>query len=180
MCGSRRFPTAGPPAASSEIDDESHGEALRLSRGDRRTRTVERIRVMDRTFVLILEGPVPPGRYQVRVWERWRLPWSRPYLRAPILGRNPQEARERAVHVLHAYVGLDRFRLLVEDVARRVVPGADVEIGENADEVVVTLAGSHRLEVPLAVLRRDVLEGGGLDRLRGLVRAHLEAYARAR
>jgi len=151
-----------------------------LSRGDRRTRTVERIRVMDRTFVLVLEGPVPPGRYQVRVWERWRLPWSPPYLRAPILGRTPQEARERAVHVLHTHVGLDRFRLLVEDVARRVVPGASVEIGENADEVVVTLAGSHHLEVPLAVLRRDVLDGGGIHRLRGLVRAHLEAYARAR
>lgn len=162
------------------IGAESHGEALPLSGADRRIRTVEQVTILDRAFVLLVEGPLPPGRYQVRIWERRRLPWSRPYLRAPIRGRSPQEARERALEVLHTHVGLDRFRLLIEDVARRVVPGAGVEIGERADEIVVTLAGSHSIQVPLVVSRRDVLDGDGPDRLRGLVRAHFEVYARPR
>jgi hypothetical protein len=144
-------------------------------------RNEERVEVFGRAFVLRCNGPVPSGRYEIRVWEGRRLPWRRPYLRAPIRGRSPAEARERALEVLQNYVGLDRFRLMVEAVARRVAPGADVEVGEDAREVVITLSGRYVLEVPLAVPRHEVLDPeGDVTRLRVLVRAHLESYARPR
>jgi hypothetical protein len=140
----------------------------------------ERVVVFGRAFVLRFDGPVPPGRCEIRIWEGRRLPWRRPYLRAPIRGRDPDEARDRALEVLHNHVGLDRFRQMVEDVARRVAPGARVDVGEDAREVIVTLGGGYVLDVPLAVSRHDVLDGraDAMDYLRGLVRAHLEAYAR--
>jgi hypothetical protein len=143
--------------------------------------TEERVEVFDRRFVLRCSGPVPPGRYEVRIWEGRRLPWRRPYLRAPIRGRSPGEARERALEVLRSHVGLDRFRVMVETVALGVLPGAGVVIGEDAREIVITLTGRHVLEVPLAIPREDVLvQEADLAPLRGLVKAHLEAYARPR
>jgi hypothetical protein len=146
-----------------------------------RMRRQEAVTVLGRRFVLLTEGPVPPGRYEVRVWEGSRRPWRRPYLRAPIRGRDADEARERALAVLHNYVGLDRFRLMVEDVARRVAPGAAVDVGEDARDVVIRLSGSHTLLVPLAVGRDQILDHDAeVGRLRGLVQAHFEAYVRAR
>jgi hypothetical protein len=144
-----------------------------------RVRRQEAVTVLGRRFVLLIEGPVPPGRHEVRVWEGARRPWRRPYLRAPIRGRDADEARERALAVLHNYVGLDRFRLMVEGVAQRVAPGAAVEVGEDARDVVIRLWGSHRLLVPLAVARDEILDRDAEpERLRGLVQAHFEAYAR--
>ncbi|MDR7418341.1 MAG: hypothetical protein QN178_05480 [Armatimonadota bacterium] len=141
----------------------------------------ERVEVLGRWFVLRFDGPVPPGRYEVRIWEGRRLPWRREYLRAPIRGRDVDEARERALEVLHNYVGLDRFRVMVEDVARQVAPGAQVDVGEDVRDVIISLAGTYRLEVPLVVSRHDVLErDADPERLRGLVRAHLETYATPR
>ncbi|MDQ7857392.1 MAG: hypothetical protein QN174_03700 [Armatimonadota bacterium] len=132
-------------------------------------------------FVLLIEGPVPPGRYEIRIWQGAWWPWRRPYLRVPIRGRTVDEARERALAVLHHHVGLDRFRRMVEDVARRLAPGAAVELGEDARDVVIRLSGSHTLAVPLAVARDAVLDHSTpVERLRGLVAAHLEAYVRAR
>jgi hypothetical protein len=137
--------------------------------------------VLGRRFVLLTEGPVPPGRYEVRIWEGRRLPWRRPYLRVPIRGRDVDEARERALDVLHNYVGLDRFRRVVEDVARRVAPGATIEVGEDAREVVVSLSGAFVLEVPLSVPRGDVLDRrADPERLRGAIHAHLTANSRPR
>lgn len=142
-------------------------------------RRQESVLVYGRRFVLLVEGPVPAGRYEARVWEGRLVPWRRPYLRTAIRGRDPDEARERALEVLHNSVGLDRFRRLVEDTAAKLTPGARVEVGEDARDVVVTLAGPYTLLVPLAVSRDDVLErDADLDRLRDLVRAHLKAYAR--
>lgn len=139
----------------------------------------ERADVLGRRFTLRIEGPLPPGRYQVRVWQGRRTPWKRPYLRAPIVGRSPDEARERALEVLYNYVGLDRFRLMVEEIARRAAPGAGVEVGEDAREVTVMLTGLYSLDVPLVVSRGEVLDrGADAERLRGLVRAHLDAYAK--
>jgi hypothetical protein len=141
----------------------------------------EAVAVLGRRFVLSVQGPVPPGRYEIRVWEGVRWPWRRPYLRAPIRGRSVEEARERALAVLHAHVALDRFRRMVEDVVRRVAPGAVVDVGEDARAVLIRLSGSHMLTVPLAVARDAVLDHDApVERLRGVVQAHLEAYARAR
>jgi hypothetical protein len=139
----------------------------------------ERANVLGRGFTLRIEGPRPSGRYQVQVWEGRRTPWKRPYLRAPILGRSPDEARDRALEVLHTYVGLERFRLMVTEVARRAAPGAGVEVGEDAREVTVTLVGPYALDVPLVVSRGEVVDrGADPERLRGLVRAHLDAYTK--
>lgn len=141
----------------------------------------EAVVVLGRRFTLLIEGPVPPGRYEGRVWDGTILPWRRPYLRAAIRGREPGEVRERALEVLHTYVGLDRFRRLVETIAARVAPGARVEVGEDARDVIVTLAGRYTLLVPLAVARDDVLDrDADVDGLRRLVRGHLQAYVRPR
>ena len=68
---------------------------------------------------------------------------------------------------------------MAEEIARRVAPGASVEVGEDAREVIVALAGPYALEVPLVVSRSEVLSrGADVIRLRGLVRAHLEAYVK--
>lgn len=144
-------------------------------------RRQETVAVLGRRFVLLVEGPVPPGRYEIRVWEGVRWPWRRPYLRAPIRGRSVAEARERALAVLHAHAALDRFRRMVEDVVRRVAPGAAVDVGEDARAVVIRLSGSHTLAVPLTLAREVVLDHDApVERLRGVVQAHLEAHARAR
>ncbi|MBI3997492.1 MAG: hypothetical protein HY355_00565, partial [Armatimonadetes bacterium] len=57
----------------------------------------ESVDVLGRRFVLLVEGPVPPGRYEIRIWEGRRGSPSEQYLRAPIRGRDPEEARERAL-----------------------------------------------------------------------------------
>lgn len=141
----------------------------------------ESVDVYGRRFVLLIEGPVPHGRYEIRIWEGRRDPLSSQYLRAPIRGRDVDEARERALEVLHNYVGLDRFRSLAEEVAGLVAPGAEVEVDEDARDVVIRLAGPYTLAVPLAVSRDDVLDpDADEERLRTIVRTHLQAYARAR
>ncbi len=137
--------------------------------------------VLGRRFVLLIEGPVPPGRFEIRIWEGRRGSGSGQYLRAPIRGRDVEEARERALEVLHNYVGLDRFRVLVEEVAREVTPGAQVDVSEDARDVVIRLEGRYTLGVPLAVSRDGVLDPeADQDSLRALVRAHLKTHARAR
>lgn len=143
--------------------------------------TQERVVVHGRAFILRCRGPLPAGRYEIVIWEGRRLPWRRPYLRAPIRGRDAEEARERALEALHTCVALDRFRLMVERVVRGVAPRAEVEVGEDARDVLVSLRGPYALDVPLAVARREVLDrDADIERLRGLVRAHIEAYARRR
>ncbi len=141
----------------------------------------ESVDVRGRRFVLLIEGPVPPGRYEIRLWEGKRTPGGGEYLRAPIRGRDIEEARERALEVLHNYVGLDWFRLLAEAIAREVAPGAEIEVGEDARDVVIRLRGPYTLTVPLAVSRDDVVDpDADEERLRAIVRTHLQAYARAR
>ena len=140
----------------------------------------ESVDVLGRRFVLLIAGPVPPGRFEIRIWEGRRGSTRRQYLRAPIRGRDVEEARERALEVLHNYVGLDRFRLLVEEVAREVAPGAEVDVAEDARDVVIRLEGRYTLGVPLAVSRDGVLNPeADQGSLRALVRAHLRAHARA-
>jgi hypothetical protein len=132
--------------------------------------------VLGRRFVLHIEGPAADGRFDIRVWVGGRRPASRPYLRAPIRGRDIEEARERALEVLHNYVGLDQFRLLAEGVAAELAPGARVEIRENAREVIVTLSPPYTLRQALAVPRKAILgrEASEGD-LRTVIRKHLEA-----
>jgi len=141
----------------------------------------EHVEVLGRHFTLLIEGPVPPGRYEVRIWEGRRGPQAWQYLRAPIRGRDVAEARDRALEVLHNYVSLHRFRLLVEEVAGQVAPGAEVEVGEDARDVVIRLAGRYTLALPLAFARDTVLDPEADEaHLTEMVRAHLQAHARAR
>lgn len=132
--------------------------------------------VLGRRFVLHIEGPAADGRFDVRVWEGGRRLGARPYLRAPVRGRDVEEARDRALDVLHNYVGLDQFRLLVEEVAAEVAPGARVEIRENAREVVVTLSPPYTLRQALVVPREAILgREASVAGLRATIRRHLEA-----
>lgn len=137
----------------------------------------EIVDVLGRSFVLVIDGPVPPGRYEVRVWEGTRRGLvSARYLRAPIRGRDADEARERALEVLHNYVGLDQFRAAVESVAAEAAPGAAVSIKETAREVIVTIEGDKRSRPPLAIRREQILSADAkLADITALVRRHLSA-----
>ncbi len=141
----------------------------------------EHVEVLGRHFTLLIEGPLPPGRYEVRIWEGRRGPQAWQYLRAPIRGRDVAEARDRALEVLHNYVSLDRLRLLAEEIARQVAPGAEIEVGEDARDVVIRLAGRYTLAVPLALSRDTVLDPEtDVAHLQDKIRAHMQAHARAR
>jgi hypothetical protein len=141
----------------------------------------ETVDVLGRHFALWIEGPLASGRYEIRIWSGKRGSMGQQYLRAPIRGRDLDEARERALEVLHNYVGLDRYRLLVEEIATQVAPGAAVRVTEDAREVEIQLEGRYVLQVPL-VFPRDQLLDPDLDeaRLRTLVQAHLQTHTRAR
>ncbi len=158
------------------------GTLVAMSDAQRPRRWEESVEVLGRRFVLVVEGPVPPGRYDIRVWEGTRRGGrSDQYLRAPIRGRDADEARERALEVLHNYVGLDQFRTLVQEAAGELTPGAAIELSETAREVIVTLGGTYRLSLPLAIPREEVLGSDATPAgLRAVVRAHLSAYARRR
>ncbi len=131
--------------------------------------------VLGRPFVLRFEGPID-GRFDVWIWEgKRRRAGARPYLKAPIRGRDIEEARERALEVLHNHVGLDQFRLLAEEVAAELAPGARVEIREDARQVIVTLAPPYTLHLPLAVPREAILGTNASESgLRMTIRKHLE------
>lgn len=142
----------------------------------------ESVEVLGRQFVLLIDRAMPAGRCEVLIWEGPRRgARSAQYLRVPIRGRDADEARERALEVLHNYVGLDQFRKLVEEAVSELAPGALVEVRETAREVIVTLGGAFGLRLPLAIPRGEVL---GSDvtpaALRAVIRAHLSAYARRR
>lgn len=142
-------------------------------------RAQETIDVLGRIFVLVIDDSARAGRCEARIYEGpRRRPWQRPYLKAPIRGRDADEARERALHVLHNYVGLDQFRLIVEAAAREAAPGASVEISEDARAVTVRLTGAYRLRQPLAVPRDQVLAPSAEHgRLRSSVLAHLKTHS---
>ncbi|MGH2373575.1 MAG: hypothetical protein ACRDIC_08900 [bacterium] len=138
----------------------------------------ESVDVLGRRFVLLVEGPVPPGRYLIRVWEGRRGLGRRPYLKAPIRGRDAEEARERALEVLHTYVGLEQFRRLVEEIAAQLSPGARVEVTERVREVTIALDGAYILQKPLVLPRDEILDPAtSTDRLRAVLRAHFETHA---
>jgi hypothetical protein len=119
---------------------------------------------------------VPPGRFQVRVWEGTRRgSRSQQYLRSPIRGRDADEARTRALDVLHNYVGLDQFRLLVEEAARDLVPAARMAFRETAREVMVSVdAPEARPRAPLTIRREQIVDRrASREALRALVRTYL-------
>jgi hypothetical protein len=139
----------------------------------------ESVDVRGRHFVLLVEGPVPPGRYEIRIWEGTRGARDRQYLRAPIRGHDVEEARERALEVLHNYVGLDRFRALVEEIVGQVAPGAEIEVAEDARDVTVRLRGRHPSSAPLVIPRSDVLNpDADEERLRAKIRTYLQTCIR--
>jgi hypothetical protein len=135
----------------------------------------EFVRILGRRFELAIDGPVPPGRYEVRVWEGRRWPWRRAYLRAPIRGRTPDDARERALEVLSTYVGVAQFRAMVEGIVKRVRPASAVLLREDARHFIVTVADGALSPAPWVVAREDVL---GPDADLATLRARALAYLR--
>ncbi|MDR7556334.1 MAG: hypothetical protein QN157_12110 [Armatimonadota bacterium] len=147
--------------------------------GSPQGRWEETVTVLGEAFVLLVEGPVHDGRYEIRIWAgRRRGRRDEQYLRAPIRGRTLDDARDRALEALYTHVGLERFHRLVEDEAARIAPGAQVEVGETARDVVVSLVGAFALRAPLVIARDRVLDReADQAALRALVSAHLAQYA---
>ena len=159
----------------------SGGGCSAMPSASRHQRWEETVDVLGRRFVLRVEGPVPPGRYEIRIWEGRRRIGSRPYLKAPIRGRDADEARDRALEVLHTYVGLEQFRRLVEEIVAQVAPGARVDVTERVREVVITLQGPYTLRTPLVLSRDEILDPAtSADGLRAVLRAHFEAHVMRR
>ena len=147
------------------------GEALRRQ-------WEESVDVLGRRFVLLVDGPIPPGRYAITIWEGRRGFGRKPYLKTPIKGRDAEEARERALEVLHTYVGLEQFRRLVGEVVAEIAPGARAEVMERVRDVTIVLAGAFKLAEPLVLNRDEILDPAtSAESLRAAVRAHLQAHA---
>ncbi len=138
----------------------------------------ERLTYYGRQFVLIGEGPVDGGRYEVHIRES---PDGRPLTRAPVRGRSPDDAKDKALEVVHTMVGIERLQEAIIAVAAELAPGASVELTEDARAIRADLTGAWQFATPLAV-PRDVVADPELDfeAIRVQIRAHFLAHLRAR
>jgi len=138
----------------------------------------EQLTYLGRQFVLICEGPVDTNRYEVQIRE---LPDRRLLTRAPVRGRSPDDARDRALEVMHTMLGIERLQEAILAVAADLAPGSTVELTENADAIRADLGGAWQLLRPLAVPRDAVADPDvDFEAVRGQIRAHFTAYLRPR
>lgn len=104
-------------------------------------------------------------------------PTARAYVRAPVRGRTPDDARDRAWEVLRNYAGLDRYLGLVAKEVRVAAPDATIVVEEDARMIRVELRGTRRLRYPLTLVREDAVDPDRSEEdLVAFIRAHLEAY----
>ncbi len=159
---------SGPSRTGQAMDRRKRTSAVMTSRFE------EQIIVHGRRFVLIFEGPVDAGRYEVQIRE---MPSRGLLTRAPVRGRNPDDARDRALEVMHTMLGIERLQDEIIAVAAELAPGTTVELTEDAQAIRAELVGAWRLTVPLAIPRDEVadpaLDAGAL---RTRIRAHFLAH----
>jgi hypothetical protein len=137
----------------------------------------EQFAYLGRRFVLTCEGPIDNRRYEVHIRE---LPSGRLLTRAPVRGRSPEDAKDRAVEVIHTMLGIERLQDAILDIANELAPGATVELTEDAHAIRAEVSGPWQLIVPLAV-SRDVVTDPELDfeTVRDQVRAHFITHLQA-
>lgn len=118
-------------------------------------------------------------RVEVEIMERSGA-GERVYVRAPVRGRNADDARERALQVLHTHAGLERYLALVSREVAVLALGCRLAVEEDAQVIRVDLRGPRRLRVPLTLARADALDPERTEEeLTAFVRSHLEAHLEA-
>ncbi len=133
---------------------------------------------LGRQFVLVCEGPVDGTRYEVSIREA---PDGRLLTRAPVRGRSPDDARDRALEVIATMLGIERLQETILAVAAELAPGARVELTENARAIQADVVGTWRLTAPLTVPRDVVMDPDvDLEAIRAQIRAHFLAHLTAR
>ena len=136
----------------------------------------EEVEVYGRRFTFRFTPRPDLRRVEVQILEGWGSA-ARPYVRAPVRGRDEGEARDRAAEVLRNHAGLDRYLGLVRQVALSLAPHTRVEVEEDARQIRVDITGSRRLSIPLTLVREDALDPERTDEeLLTFIRAHLETY----
>ncbi len=134
----------------------------------------EQLRLHGRQFVLTCVGPVEANRYEVHIRE---MPGGHLLTRAPVRGRNPDDARDRALEVMRTMLGIERLQKEIIMVAAELAPGADVELTEDAHAIYADLTGPWQLSSPLAIPRDDVTDPElEVDVLRARIRDHFLAH----
>lgn len=137
---------------------------------------LEEVVVFGRRFALEIDGPDADRRFSARIRE---LGSGRLLTRNPVRGRSPDDARDRALEVMHNLLGVERLQELIVAAAREFAPGAGVELTEDAHAVRADLIGGWELAVPFAVPRDEVYEPEfDPDTLRERIHAHFAAHLR--
>lgn len=132
---------------------------------------------LERRFVFVCKGPTPDRRFEVHIRE---LPDGRLLTRAPVRGRSPEDARDRAVEVIRTMLGIERLQETILAIAAELAPGAGVELTEDAHAIRAEVSGAWYLTAPLAV-PRDVISDPDFDFevVRDQIRAHFVLHLKA-
>ena len=102
---------------------------------------------------------------------------ARGYVRAPVRGRTPDDARDRAWEVLRNHAGLDRYVGLVAKEVHAAAPEATIVVEEDARMIRVELRGTRRMRYPLTLVREDALDPERTEEeIVAFIRGHLDAY----
>jgi len=136
----------------------------------------EEIVVFGRRFVVTVDGPDADRRYGATIRE---IGTGRLLTRNPVRGRSPDDARDRALEVIHNLLGIERLQEAIVAVARELAPGAEVDLTEDAHAIRADLSGAWELAIPFALPRDEVYDPEfDPDGARERVRAHFAAHLR--
>ncbi|MGH2398851.1 MAG: hypothetical protein ACRDF6_03320 [bacterium] len=136
----------------------------------------EEIGVFGRRFEVTIDGPDADRRYAATIRDASS---GRLLTRNPVRGRSPDDARDRALEVMHNLVSIERLQEAIVAVARELAPGAEVDLTEDAHAIRADLSGAWELAVPFALLRDEVYDPEfDPDAAREQIRAHFAAHLR--
>lgn len=135
----------------------------------------EELAVFGRRFVVSIDGPDADRRYSATIRE---IGSGRPLTRNPVRGRSPDDARDRALEVMHNLLSIERLQEAIVAVARELAPGAEVDLTEDAHAIRADLLGPWELAVPFSLQRDEVYDpefdpDGARERIREHFVAHL-------
>jgi len=136
----------------------------------------EEVVVFGRRFDVRVEGPDADRRFSATIREAGT---GRLLTRTPVRGRSADDARERALEVLHTLLGIEGLQEAIVAIARELAPGAAVELTEDAHAICADLSGPWALAVPLALPREEVDDPAfDPEAARARIRAHFQAHLR--
>lgn len=139
-------------------------------------RVIEEHTVLGRKFSVSIEGPDSLRRFNASVKE---ITTGRTLTRTPVRGRSVDDARDRALQVMHNLLGIERIQEEVIAVAAELAPGASVELTEDARAIRAELRGPWMLDTPFVVPRDELEEGPDFESLRRRIRAHFQSHLRS-